>query len=263
MTLQRLVLPTILKADDVIGKHRLLRIDSRRRCRLRSDSCVTQTHECRIYTGDQVGQARHWCCVGLDVRRDDFSCKFKEISGSRLAVFVRQDCLHCFASGFLFGNHSSRKKSIDAPRRCGLPEHGLRLQAPVSLGVLADHLRLNRGPRGRHVLGACHHRDRERLRRTGPGWPRHEGGELNGLEVRQVGFDCLHDREGRGIRSFGYGNVYSAASVHECVAGLDVGAVFDRSDVAYENRLRSLRADRNVVEAFDIADNGVDRYRRP
>src|SRR5205823_10104709 len=84
----------------------------------------------------------------------------------------------------------------------------------------------------------------------------------NGLEARQVGFDCLDDRERRGVRSFGYGDVYGAASIHERVAGLNVGAVFDRSDVAYEDRLRSLRADRNVAQALDISDNGVDRYHR-
>jgi hypothetical protein len=50
--------------------------------------------------------------------------------------------------------------------------------------------------------------------------------------------------------------------VHQRVAGLDVGAVFDRSDVAYEDRLRSLRADRNVVQALEIPDNGVDRHHR-
>src|SRR4029077_12662002 len=85
----------------------------------------------------------------------------------------------------------------------------------------------------------------------------------NGLEARQVGFDGLHDRERRGIRSFGYGDVYGAATVDERVTGLNVGTVFYRSDVADEDRLRSLRADRNVVEAFDIPDNGIDRYRRP
>jgi hypothetical protein len=85
----------------------------------------------------------------------------------------------------------------------------------------------------------------------------------NGLETRQVGFDGLDDRECGGIRSFGHGDVYGAASVHERVTGLNVGAVFDRADVAYEDRLRPLRADRNVVQAFDIPDNGVDRYSRP
>src|SRR6266446_2840119 len=85
----------------------------------------------------------------------------------------------------------------------------------------------------------------------------------NGLETRQIGFDGLHDRERRGVRSFGYGNVYGATSVHERITGLNVGAVFDRSDIADENRLRALRADRNVVQAFDIPDNRVDRYHRP
>jgi hypothetical protein len=85
----------------------------------------------------------------------------------------------------------------------------------------------------------------------------------NGLEAGQIGFDGLHDRERRGIRSFGYGDVYGAATIDERVSGLNVGTVFDRSDVADEDRLRSLRADRNVVEAFNVPDNGVDRYRRP
>ena len=73
----------------------------------------------------------------------------------------------------------------------------------------------------------------------------------------------MHDRERRSIRSFGHRDIYGAATVDERVSGLNVRTVFDRSDVADKNRLRSLRADRNVVEAFDIPDNGVDRSRRP
>jgi hypothetical protein len=63
-------------------------------------------------------------------------------------------------------------------------------------------------------------------------------------------------------RSFGYGDVYGAASIHERITGLNVGAVFDRSDVANEDSPRSLRADRNVAQALDISDNGVERYHR-
>src|SRR5712672_4314885 len=81
-----------------------------------------------------------------------------------------------------------------------------------------------------------------------------------GLEAWQVGFDGLDDRECRGVRSFGYGDVDRAASVHQRVAGLDVGAVFDRSDVAYEDRLRSVRADGNAVQTLEIPDNGVHRH---
>src|SRR5207248_11303736 len=84
----------------------------------------------------------------------------------------------------------------------------------------------------------------------------------NGLEARQVGFDCLDDRERRGVRSFGYGDVYGPASIHERITGLNVGAVLDRSDVANEDRPRSLRADRNVAQALDIPDDGVDRHQK-
>src|SRR5215471_19506990 len=59
------------------------------------------------------------------------------------------------------------------------------------------------------------------------------------------------------------GNVDRATSIHERVTGLNVGAVFDRSDIADEDRLRPLRANGNVVQALDVPDNGVDRYRRP
>src|SRR5712672_573480 len=101
--------------------------------------------------------------------------------------------------------------------------------------------------------------------------PRHVGGLVElvthldivrqyGLEARQVGFDGLNDSECRRVRSFGYGDVDRAASIHQRVAGLDVGAVFDRSDVTYEDRLRSLRTDGNVVQALEIPDNGVDRH---
>ncbi len=82
------------------------------------------------------------------------------------------------------------------------------------------------------------------------------------LEAWQVGFDGLDDRECRSVRSFGYGDVDRAASVHQRVAGLDVGAVFDRSDITYEDRLRSLRADRNVAQTLEIPDNGIDRHHR-
>jgi len=69
----------------------------------------------------------------------------------------------------------------------------------------------------------------------------------DGLETRQVGFDGLDDRKRRGIGSFGHGDVDRAASIYQRVAGLDVGAVLDRSDVAYEDRLRSARTDGNVA----------------
>src|SRR5882757_1219428 len=82
------------------------------------------------------------------------------------------------------------------------------------------------------------------------------------LEAWQVGFDGLDDRECRGVRSFGHGDVDRAAPIHQRVAGLDVGAVFDRSDVAYEDRLRSVRADGNVVQTLEIPDNGIDRNHR-
>src|SRR3981189_1705762 len=106
-----------------------------------------------------------------------------------------------------------------------------------------------------------------------PDGARHVGGlvelvtDLNivrqyGLEAWQVGFDGLDDRECRGVRSFGYGDVDRGASIHQRIAGLDVGAVFDRSDVADEDRLRSVRADGNVVQALEIPDNGVDRHHR-
>src|SRR5262249_15021316 len=121
---------------------------------------------------------------------------------------------------------------------------------------------------------ACQHDAESALKEQAPDGPGDVGGlvELvadldvvrqNGLEARQIGFDGLHDRERRGVRAFGYGDVYGAATVDERVSGLNGGAVFDRCDVADENRLRSVRADRNVVEAFDVPDNGVDRYRRP
>src|SRR5260370_19161151 len=106
-----------------------------------------------------------------------------------------------------------------------------------------------------------------------PDGARHVGGlvelvtDLNiigqhGLEAWQVGFDGLDDRECRGVRSFGYGDVDRAVSIHQRVAGLNVGAVFDRSDVAYEDRLRSVRADGNVVQTLEIPDNGIDRNHR-
>ena len=79
---------------------------------------------------------------------------------------------------------------------------------------------------------------------------------------RQVGFDGLDDRERRGIRAFGDGDVDRATSIHQRVAGLNVGAVFDRADIADEDRLRSARADRNVVQVLDIPDHGVDRHHR-
>src|SRR3982074_744405 len=72
----------------------------------------------------------------------------------------------------------------------------------------------------------------------------------------------MDDCECRGVRSFGYGDVDRAASIHQRVTGLDVGTVFDRSDVAYENRLRSQRADRNVVEVLEIPADRIDRYHR-
>src|SRR6202008_1726079 len=84
----------------------------------------------------------------------------------------------------------------------------------------------------------------------------------NGLEAWQVGFDGLDDRERRGVRSLGYGGVDRAASIHQRVAGLNVGAVCGRSDVAYEDRLRSVRADGNVVQTLEITDNGVDWHHR-
>src|SRR4029077_15906856 len=84
----------------------------------------------------------------------------------------------------------------------------------------------------------------------------------HGLEARQVGFDGLDDRERRGVRSLGYGDVDRAASIHQRVAGLNVGAVFNRSDIAHEDRLRSLRADRNVAQSLEIPDNGVDWHHR-
>src|SRR5215471_20381662 len=59
------------------------------------------------------------------------------------------------------------------------------------------------------------------------------------------------------------GNVDRATSIHERVTGLNVGAVFDRSDIADEDRLRPLRANGYVVQVLDVPDNGVDRYRRP
>src|SRR5712672_2682049 len=101
--------------------------------------------------------------------------------------------------------------------------------------------------------------------------PRHVGGLVElvtdldivrqyGLEARQVGFDGLNDSECRRVRSFGYGDVDRAASIHQRVASLDVGAVFDRSDVAYEDRLRALRTDGNIVQALEIPDYGVDRH---
>src|SRR3984893_10206148 len=118
---------------------------------------------------------------------------------------------------------------------------------------------------------ACEHRAESTFEEQALDGARHVGGlvelitDLNivrqyGLEAWQVGFDGLHDREGRGVRSFGYGDVDRAASIHQRVAGLDVGAVLDRSDVAYEDRLRSLRADGNVVQALEIPDNGVHRH---
>jgi hypothetical protein len=78
----------------------------------------------------------------------------------------------------------------------------------------------------------------------------------------QVGFDGLDDRERRGVRPFGYRDVDGAASIHQRVTGLDVGAVFHRSDVAYEDRPRSLRADRNVVEVVKIRNDRIDRHHR-
>ena len=101
-----------------------------------------------------------------------------------------------------------------------------------------------------HHQAGEHHAERA-FEKQAPNSACHQGGlvELvadldvvrqNGLEARQVGFDCLDDRERRGVRSFGYGDVYGAASIHERITGLNVGAVFDRSDVADENRLRSL-----------------------
>ncbi len=82
------------------------------------------------------------------------------------------------------------------------------------------------------------------------------------MEARQVGFDGLDHRERRGVRSFGYGDVDGAASIHQRVAGLDVGTIFDRSDVAYEDRLRCVRADGNIVQVLEIPDYGVDRHHR-
>ena len=43
----------------------------------------------------------------------------------------------------------------------------------------------------------------------------------------------------------------SAASIHQRIARLDIGAVLDRCDIAYEDRLRSMRADGNVVQALE------------
>ena len=57
----------------------------------------------------------------------------------------------------------------------------------------------------------------------------------DGLEAWQVGFDGLDDRERRGVRPLGHRDVDGAAAVDQRVAGLDVGGVFDRADVADED----------------------------
>ena len=44
-------------------------------------------------------------------------------------------------------------------------------------------------------------------------------------------------RERRGIRALGDGDVNRAPSVDQRVTGLDVGAVFDRADIAHEDGL--------------------------
>ena len=125
--------------------------------------------------------------------------------------------------------------------------------------------------RNRSTIKACEHHAERAFENQAPNSACHQGGlvELvadldvvrqDGLEARQVGFDGLDDRERRGVRSFGYGDVYGAASIHERRTGLNVGAVFDRSDVANEDRLRSVRADGDVAETLEIPDNGVDRH---
>src|SRR5258707_10966176 len=81
-----------------------------------------------------------------------------------------------------------------------------------------------------------------------------------GLETWQVGFDGLDNRERRGVCSFGYRDVDGAVSIYQRVTSLDVGAVFNRSDVAYEDCSRSLRADRNVVELLEIRNDRIDRH---
>src|SRR5258705_4143732 len=144
--------------------------------------------------------------------------------------------------------------------------------ARIASGMFKDHdERTAPVPQKQQHHKAREHRAESAFDEQALDGARHVGGlvklvtDLNivrkyGLEAWQVGFDGLNDRECRGVRSFGYGDVDRAASIHQHVAGLDVGAIFDRSDVAYENGLRTVRADGNVVQALEIPDNGVDRH---
>ena len=44
-------------------------------------------------------------------------------------------------------------------------------------------------------------------------------------------------------------------TIHERVTGLNVGTVLDRSENAYEDRMRPPRADGNVVQILEIPDH--------
>ena len=73
-----------------------------------------------------------------------------------------------------------------------------------------------------------------------------------GLELREIRLDLVYDTQGRGIGALGHRNVDGPPSIHLRVTRDDVARILDRADVTKKDGGAGTRANREILQVFDI-----------
>src|SRR6266576_1602735 len=79
------------------------------------------------------------------------------------------------------------------------------------------------------------------------------------LELREIRLDLVYDAQCGGIGTLGHRNVDSPPSIHLGVTRDDVARILNRADVADKDGGAGTRANRKILQVFDIRNNGIDR----
>src|ERR1019366_679270 len=82
-------------------------------------------------------------------------------------------------------------------------------------------------------------------------------GRDSGLHIGQCSLDPLHDIPGGGIGAFGDRNVDRALTVNQGIAGSNVGAETDSSDVADIDGRPAAEPQRYALEVLHVFDHAV------